>query len=355
VLNYVFKKSIHRADTSLNTTYYQEAVGHTNIFLDYLATDLIPQTPPDDFVKLSTAQIAALFGIQEEEVGEFNTTLNGESAFSVEQSESKPFILRINNLLMKSNPRNFNGCFTGISSRSKVNFVSQTIHSSYGSGGYKFTIKRSKGGGELSQNGSDCLNLHQVAYIFDSDTGFLTFHESDSPRFSPNPISWSNPPVFSCYVYRGNFGRLGWHIKDNAIILDETQLLLGKQDVTDRSLIMDVNGSAFIKDLTSESMATFSDIRLKENIELAPINKSVLDLVPVTFNYKKNPESKEFGLIAQEVEKVAPQIIKHTDEHLAVQYDRIAVFLLPIIKEQQERILQLENQLNALKKLMSLD
>ena len=353
VLNYVFKKSINRVDTSLKTTYYQEAQAQTNVFLDYLATDLIPQSPPDDFFTLSTAQIAEVFGISEGEVAEFNTTVNGVSTFSIEQSESKPHILRVNNLLMKPNQKNINGTFSGTSSRTRVNLVSQTIHSAYGSGGYKCVIKRSAGGGELSLNGTDYVTLHQLAYIFDGDNGMLTLHEEDSSQLSPNPIMWSNPPVFSCYVYRGNFGRLGWHIKNNAIVLDETQLLLGKQVVTDPSLIMDVSGAAFIKKLTVESIATFSDRRLKENIAAASTNHEILELQPVYYNYISNPGTQEYGLIAQDVLKAAPEIVRPMGDHLSVQYDRIGVYLLPIVKEQQERIEKLESQIDALLKLLA--
>jgi hypothetical protein len=351
VLNYVFKKSINRVDTSLKTAYFQESQSQTNVFLDYLATDLIPQAPPDDFVELSAAEIASVFGILEEEVAEFNTTISGRNVFSVEKSTSMPHILRINNLLLKPVQININGSFNGVSSRSKVNLVSQTIHSSFGNGGYRCVIKRSAGGGELSKNGNDVVSIQHIAYIFDSDNGLLTLHEEDSPKLTPNPIMWSNPPVFSCYVYRGNFGRLGWQIKNNAIILDEQHLLIGKSTVTDSSRILDVAGQAFIDDLTVNAITTYSDERLKTNIVPAPINKSILELNPVHYCYKATPDKTEFGLIAQEVQKVAPDIIKEA-EFLSVQYDRLGVYLLPIVKEQQARIEKLESQVEALMKLL---
>ena len=65
VLNYLFKKSIQRVDTSLNNTYYQEATGVNNIFLDYLATDSVPQSVPTDFTTMTASQIATVFGIEE--------------------------------------------------------------------------------------------------------------------------------------------------------------------------------------------------------------------------------------------------------------------------------------------------
>ena len=116
---------------------------------------------------------------------------------------------------------------------------------------------------------------------------------------------------------------------------------------------MDVNGAAFIKELTTESVATFSDARLKENITAAPSNNSILELVPVFYNYISKPDTKEYGLIAQDVLKVAPEIVRPVGTHLSVQYDRIGVCLIPIIKEQQARIEKLESQIDALLKLLT--
>lgn len=348
VLNYLFKKGIHRVDTSLNTAYYQEGFGQNNLFLDYLATDPIPQDVPTDFVALSYAQIATIFQISEAEVSEFNTTLNGTSVFSIEQSTSHPHVLRVNNLLMKPFIGNINSTFTAITSKSRVNLIENTIHTSYGNGGFRLNFKRSGDSGELSSGGTDYLNFQQVAYIFDTDNGILSLHEPDDVRYSPFPIKNTNPPVISCFVYKGSFGRLGWQFKNDALVLNGSQLLLGKSSITNPTLIMDVSGSAFIDDLTVRSVTTYSDMRLKENIEIAPPNNGVLQLNPVFYNYKSRPGAKEYGLIAQEVQKVAPDLVRENEGYLSVQYDRIGVELIPIIRGQQKRIEKLEAQVEAL-------
>lgn len=352
-LNYLFKRSIHRADTSLNATYFQEELVKPYVFLESLATEPIPQDPPDDFVQLSQSEIATLFGIQESEVLEFDTTVEGVSVFSIERSTSYPQILRINNLRMKPLVQNINEAFSAVPSRSKVNLLNSAIPTHYGKAKYKCVIKRTIPGGELSLGGNDYVNLHQVAHIFDTDHGILRFHEPDKESLSPNPVKFLSPPAISCYVYKGNFGRLGWQVKNNAIILAETQLLLGKQTVTNPTLLMDISGTACITNLFVQSLTTKSDIRLKENIAPAPPSPSILDLQPVHYNYKTNPGVQEFGLIAQEVQKVAPEIVKETGGMLSVQYDRLGVYLLPIVKAQQERIEKLEAQLAALVKALA--
>jgi hypothetical protein len=354
VLNYLFKQGVGRVNTAYRTAYYQEAIAQSNVYLDDLATDSLPPEPPNDFVTLTSAQIAAIFSINEAEVAEFYTAVGGGPTFSIEQSISFPHLLRVNNLLLKPNNQNIDRTFDGVTSTTKVNMIAFALRPTFGNGTYKITLKRSTGlSGELSIAGRDVVQVQNLAYVFDNDNGLLNLHEPDQARYTPNPISALKPPVLTCYVYRGSFGRLGWRIGTNAIILNEPQLLLGKTAVTNSSLIMDVSGSAFIDDLVVHSLTTSSDIRLKENIVKATACNAVLNLEPVFYNYKTRPGAKEYGLIAQEVKAVAPELVKETDGMLSVQYDRFGVHLLPIVKDQQARIERLEAQVEALLKLVS--
>lgn len=350
VLSYLFKHTLSRTDTSLAQAYYQEGFSRNSVPLNSLATDSIPHEVPTDFATLTVSEISEIFQVTKAEVNEFNTTIDGVSAFSVEKSASNPHILKINNLLMKPYIKNIDGTFTGFTSTTQINLVANAIDPAYGNGGYKRTVMRSGISGELSLRGRNLVNVQHLAHIFDNENGIFMLHEPDLSR--NNPIHRFAPPIISCYVYRGNFGRLGWLIRNNATILNETQLLLGKPDITDPDLIMDVSGSAFIDDLFVNSVTTHSDIRLKENIAPAITNYDILDLNPVYYNYKSKPDVKEYGLIAQEVQKVAPDIVRQNGDYLAVQYDRIGVHLLPIIKEQQSRIESLERQVGALVKLL---
>jgi hypothetical protein len=70
------------------------------------------------------------------------------------------------------------------------------------------------------------------------------------------------------------------------------------------------------------------------------------------FNYNSSPSVKEIGFIAQEVEKVIPEIVREHDGMKAVQYDKMGVLLLPIVREQQKRIQNLESQLLELRGLV---
>ena len=92
-----------------------------------------------------------------------------------------------------------------------------------------------------------------------------------------------------------------------------------------------------------------SDIKLKENIEVIPnaLDK-VSELRGVTFNYKKDG-NKSTGLIAQELEKVLPEVVYETHElgnddekFKAVRYGNVVGLLVEAIKELKDEIEKLK-------------
>ena len=104
-----------------------------------------------------------------------------------------------------------------------------------------------------------------------------------------------------------------------------------------------------------------SDERLKTN--KAPIlNASGIlsQLNPVTYNFKTDkfnelnlPTSKQYGLMAQEVEKVLPEIVaqmetKDNESLKSVNYDALIAILIGALNEQQSRIDVLEAQIQSL-------
>jgi len=92
------------------------------------------------------------------------------------------------------------------------------------------------------------------------------------------------------------------------------------------------------KQVDAPNFNSTSDIRLKENIET--INNAldkVSDLNGVTFTWKENGKSS-MGVIAQEVEKVAPEVISETNGYKAVNYDGLIGLLIESIKELKQEI-----------------
>ena len=85
-----------------------------------------------------------------------------------------------------------------------------------------------------------------------------------------------------------------------------------------------------------------SDIRLKENVE--PLNNSLeklLQLSGVTYNWI-GQEEKRIGFIAQDVEKIIPELVftnNNTEEKIkGIHQDNLTAILVEAIKEQQKII-----------------
>ena len=98
---------------------------------------------------------------------------------------------------------------------------------------------------------------------------------------------------------------------------------------------------------------TISDERLKDNIEVVDgaLDK-VKELKGVTFTRKQDGQESA-GVIAQDVEKVLPQAVKHKalplhtgDDELfkTVQYDALHALLIEAVKELSEKVEKLENK-----------
>jgi len=115
-----------------------------------------------------------------------------------------------------------------------------------------------------------------------------------------------------------------------------------------------LNGSAIC-------VAPCSDINLKKNI--IPLENSldkVLNLQGVSFDWKEelipylvqHEGTHQVGLIAQEVEQVAPELVGNTNiegnEAKTVKYQNLTALLVEAIKEQQEQINTLKETVQEL-------
>jgi hypothetical protein len=118
---------------------------------------------------------------------------------------------------------------------------------------------------------------------------------------------------------------------------------------------------------TGDITAFFSDIRLKDKIEYVKnADEKLYTLNGVFYRQNKlaeqfgyNDYSRKVGLIAQEVQKILPEIVRPApfdmDEndnsrtgknYLTVQYERLIPLIVETIKTQQIEIEQLREKLN---------
>jgi len=100
--------------------------------------------------------------------------------------------------------------------------------------------------------------------------------------------------------------------------------------------------------VSSSNITAYSDITLKKNIEVIPnaLDK-VMQLRGVTFDRIDQEEDTRYaGVIAQEVEKVLPEVVQTGEDGIkSVAYGNIVGLLIEAIKEQQININNLENKL----------
>jgi hypothetical protein len=98
--------------------------------------------------------------------------------------------------------------------------------------------------------------------------------------------------------------------------------------------------------ITAVDFNSTSDISLKENVKTLTNSAEIInDILPVSFNWKSNGE-KSYGVIAQDIEKIIPDIVNEKDDGTkTVSYSQLIAFLIGAIKEQQ-------NELNYIKSLL---
>lgn len=355
------KKLLWRSSTSAQVSYINEPYTKPIVLPEQIMSDLMPSTPPTDFVTLTDISAASLFGLSSvDELIPFKTYFADTSlAFSVQQSVSYPYIFKLNNAMLRPWAANPDLAFSGICNKSNVNILDYIIPYYLNNGAWRGTFCRTSGAGILSRNGTDIIRESQLSFLFEN--GFFTSYEKDTTKYSTTPISAKNPPAASCYLYKGAFGfpsalnpiwRRTSANPSNVYYSGGTVMIGETSTPRDPTLALDTVGTARIDNILTSCLETLSDRRLKSNIvELSP-NLDVLSLGTYKFNYNASPDVKEIGFIAQEVEKVIPEIVREHDGMKAVQYDKMGVLLLPIVREQQKRIQILEAQLLELRGLV---
>ena len=124
--------------------------------------------------------------------------------------------------------------------------------------------------------------------------------------------------------------------------------LSGNISAVDGTFSGDVSAvdGTFSGDVSADDFDSTSDKRLKSNIK--PLNdalQKVKQLNGVSFEMNNKPK---IGVIAQEVQKVIPEVVNtKEDGYLSVSYGNIVGLLIEAIKEQQVKIEQLEQKLGG--------
>jgi hypothetical protein len=193
-------------------------------------------------------------------------------------------------------------------------------------------IVKSTGGSVSLSGGDGCLEIWGTdgAYIDLKDS------ESDDYDFRITQIGGTN-----------NLGLLGGNVGIGTTSPTEKLDVFGTARVRSMST---GTGTDVVVDANGVLLRKSSSIRYKKNIrELDSNPDQILQLNPVRFDWKTTGEV-DIGLIAEEVEKAVPDLVIYDKEGKpdAVKYDKIAVYLLELVKAQQEQIDALKAKLEKL-------
>ena len=132
---------------------------------------------------------------------------------------------------------------------------------------------------------------------------------------------------------------LRWNNLENLLNINNGSII--SSNITGKNLV--INGNIY----SSGEIYTSSDIRLKTNISLItdPINK-IKQLNGVYYNLISN-QKRSIGLIAQDVEKIIPEIVyTNIDDTKAIAYTNMMGLIVESIKELSMKICDIEEKLN---------
>ena len=135
---------------------------------------------------------------------------------------------------------------------------------------------------------------------------------------------------------------------------DAGTIRIGKQGIQTSTYIAGISGATVPDGVTVVVGAdghlgtTTSSARYKEAIKpMDKASEAILGLKPVTFRYKKelDPESiPQFGLVAEDVEKVNPDLVVRDDQGkpYTVRYEAVNAMLLNEFLKEHRKVQELE-------------
>ena len=146
-------------------------------------------------------------------------------------------------------------------------------------------------------------------------------------------------------IYGGGSGTLIIADRQNERIRINSSGLVGI-GTTNPTSTLTVQGNAYITGVTtSTDFDSLSDINLKTNInQIADPLEKVMQIRGVTFNWKEGNRNSA-GVIAQEIEKVLPELV-HGGETKTVNYNGLIGLLIECVKKQQKEIEELKKKVN---------
>jgi hypothetical protein len=191
-----------------------------------------------------------------------------------------------------------------------------------------------------------------------------SFYDIDNTAYYVDPTSSTSLRTAGAWVsdhagWTGEQNKIQWH--SNNLYIQNTAggaLAIFRGAGGAEKANIDASGNF----TASGNITAYSDRRLKENIETIPNAISLVQrLRGVTFDWIAD-KKHSYGLIAQEVEEVIPELVHETENGTAdgdvkmkiksVDYSKIVSVLIEGMKEQQQQIEHQQLQIEELKALI---
>ena len=188
------------------------------------------------------------------------------------------------------------------------------------------------------------MSSSQIPFVEDSIENRLVKWGSGS-NIQASSLLFDNGIIFTCSSAFTSSG--GIYISSN-----------GLQSIGDisGSAKLTINGSSSFKNNMSvdgnltiqqgHGLFQYSDRHLKQNI--IQIDNSIqllTSLSGVEFNWRRT-KTKDFGMIAQQVQKVIPQMVFQQGQYKQINYTKLIPFLLQGIKQLNQKLKQLQCKIN---------
>lgn len=159
------------------------------------------------------------------------------------------------------------------------------------------------------------------------------------------PLTWVQAGLLvSGYIQATGF------VESAGNITTDGGIIYVKTDGATKASIDQSGNGFFTGDVTTNGSA--SDERLKENIK--PLEKGLETIEQIktyTFNYKARPQDTHPGVIAQEIEKLVPEVVYDIEMedgiYKAVRYQQLVPLLINAIKDLSKKVNDLETRLSG--------
>ena len=182
----------------------------------------------------------------------------------------------------------------------------------------------------------------------------IKMYNDGSIRFkSQNTTETSYRPIYADqFISNVATGTAPLTVSSTTLVTNlNADLLDGENLVDNASTANTVVGRDASANVIANDFNSTSDIKLKTNIKTLPNSlDKVLQMRGVEFDRIDIEGKHQIGFIAQEIEKIVPELVSENQGTKSVAYGNITAILVEAIKEQQTQINNLRIELNELKK-----